>query len=58
MRAAGGYTDVVLWGRLAPSLLASLDEFTPHDLAQVLWAYATAGAAYRVSTGRDLHEAV
>jgi hypothetical protein len=39
----------VLYSRLAPHLLASLNEFTPHDLAQVLWSYATAGAANKAS---------
>lgn len=42
---------MVLWGRLAPCLVAAMEQLTPHDLSQVLWAYATAGMAHKVGRG-------
>eukprot|EP00775_Hariotina_reticulata_P008439 gene8439-8623_t len=45
--AAGGYRDVLLYSRLAPSVIRALPNFGPQDLSEVLWAYATAKVPYK-----------
>lgn len=40
--------DVALWGRLGAAAVRHMPSFTPQEFAQTVWAFATAGVAYKV----------
>lgn len=42
--------DILLWGRLGPCVVDHMHSFTPQEYSQTLWAFATVGVQYKVSS--------